>query len=150
MRGNICIPYASFFCYLCSVKFITFIFGLYILTLNAFPCTDVNADVVSDSSQTVVVSVSNLDHNHSVLDTCPPFCTCHCCHVHTVDFASANFKPINTEISSKVFVHFDRWGYEPIYSLLDPPRVQFSFYRIAISFFDRSEFFFGHSFTFQN
>ncbi|SDQ96581.1 hypothetical protein SAMN05216294_2973 [Flagellimonas zhangzhouensis] len=68
------------FCYLCNVKLLTFIFGLYILTLNALPCTDVSADVVSDNSQTVVVAASNLDHNHSVSDTCSrhflarPFC----------------------------------------------------------------------------
>ncbi|MAM17426.1 MAG: hypothetical protein CME35_00470 [Gramella sp.] len=116
-------PYAPLFCYLCNVKLLTFIFGLYILTLNALPCTDVSADVVSDNSQTVVVAASNLDHNHSVSDTCHPFCTCHCCHVHTVEFASANFKPVNTEISSKIFLHFDSLGEEPISSLLDPPRV---------------------------
>lgn len=120
---EVCTPYAPLFCYLCNVKLLTFIFGLYILTLNALPCTDVNADVVSDTSQTEFVSASNLDHNHSASDLCPPFCTCHCCHVHTVDFGSVNFKPINTEISSKIFIHFDSIGEEPIYSLLDPPRV---------------------------
>ncbi|WP_081868441.1 DUF6660 family protein [Leeuwenhoekiella sp. MAR_2009_132] len=105
------------------MKLLTFIFGLYILTLNALPCTDVNADVVSDNPQTEVVSASNLDHNHSASDGCTPFCTCHCCHVHTVDFALANFKPITTKISSKIFLHFDSIGEEPINSLLDPPRV---------------------------
>ncbi|WP_423738321.1 DUF6660 family protein [Christiangramia fulva] len=105
------------------MKLLAFIFGLYVLTLNAFPCTDVNADVVSDNSQTEVIVASNLNHEHSALDLCPPFCTCHCCHVHTVDFGSVIFKPINQQISSKVFLHFDSIGEEPILSLLDPPRV---------------------------
>jgi len=104
------------------VKLLTFIFGLYILTLNALPCADVGADVFSDNPQTEVVSASSLDHNHGISDTCPPFCTCHCCHVHTVDFGSVDFKPIITEISSEVFVHFDSIGEEAINSLLDPPR----------------------------
>jgi len=103
------------------VQLLTFIFGLYVLTLNAFPCTD--TDVASGDSQTEVASTSNSDHSHTASDLCPPFCTCHCCHVHTVDFGSVNFKPINTGISSKVFLHFDSLGKEPISSLLDPPRV---------------------------
>ena len=118
---NLCTPCASQFCYLCNVKLVTFIVGLYVLTLNAFPCSD--TDAFCDNSQTEVMATYNLDHNHSASELCPPFCTCHCCHVHTVEFASVNFKPINTEISSKVFLHFESLGEEPISSLLDPPRV---------------------------
>ncbi|MFC6859601.1 MULTISPECIES: DUF6660 family protein [Flavobacteriaceae] len=103
------------------MKLLTFIFALYVLTLNAFPCSD--TDAFCDNSQTEVMATYNLDHNHSASELCPPFCTCHCCHVHTVEFASVNFKPINTEISSKVFLHFESLGEEPISSLLDPPRV---------------------------
>ncbi|MFI2744079.1 DUF6660 family protein [Zhouia sp. PK063] len=117
----LCTPYASQFCYLCNVKLLIFIFGLYVLMLNAFPCTD--TDVFSNNFQTEVVAFSNLDHNHNTSDLCSPFCTCHCCHVHTVDFSSADFKLINTEIYSNLFLHFDSLGQEPILSLLDPPRV---------------------------
>jgi len=102
------------------VKIIALILSFYFLALNALPCSD---NGINDNSKTEVLSSSNLDHNHTAFDQCPPFCTCHCCHVHTADFASANFKPINTEISSKVFFHFDRIGDEPILSLLDPPKV---------------------------
>ena len=120
-HSEVCTPYASLFGYLCNVKLATLILSLYILTLNAFPCMD--RDRGSENSQTEVVSSSGLDHSHSTSDLCPPFCTCHCCHVHTVDFASTNFRPFNKQIFSNIFVHFDSIGEDHVYSLLDPPRV---------------------------
>ncbi|MFZ0490372.1 MAG: DUF6660 family protein [Salegentibacter sp.] len=103
------------------MKIITLIISVYILTLQAFPCTDV--DIFSDASHTELKTASGNDHNHSNSDLCAPFCTCHCCHVHTIDFGAISFHPVNQEISATNTPYFDNSGDEVLRSFLDPPRV---------------------------
>jgi len=85
------------------------------------PCNDSSIDV--DNSQIEAAFNTDLGHSHSAFVLCPPFCTCHCCHVHTIDFGSSNFKPIISEISSEVFGHIDNLGQDISHSLLQPPKV---------------------------
>jgi len=84
-------------------------------------CNDSSIDV--DNSQIEATFNTDLDHSHSAFVLCPPFCTCHCCHVHTIDFGSSNFEPIISGISSEVFGHFDNPGQDITHSLLQPPKV---------------------------
>lgn len=77
----------------------------------------------SESSEIVFHDI-NTDHSHDQpVDLCPPFCSCHCCHVHTVKFETTEFEPLITGISSKVFLHFDSLGKEIPHAILQPPRV---------------------------
>ncbi|MGB3776452.1 MAG: DUF6660 family protein [Leeuwenhoekiella sp.] len=104
------------------MKFIALILSFYALALNVLPCNDTSAIV--DSSQTEVTISSNMDHDHgNEADLCPPFCSCHCCHVHTIDFDVNEFEPLQPVISHKNFVHFDSLGKEIPHSFLQPPRV---------------------------
>jgi hypothetical protein len=103
------------------VKFIVLLLSFYILTLNVFPCTD--GGEVSVTSQTEVSQGADLNHGDLYQDLCAPFCTCHCCHVHTLEFPLADAAPFYREISSQLFLHFDSLGEEAISILLDPPRV---------------------------
>ena len=108
------------------MKIIAVILSLYIFGLNLLACNDSDTSQVIADSEVTVVAAQNLDIDHShdkVVDLCPPFCSCHCCHVHTVDFGSSNFKALIKEIPSKAFVHFDSSVEEPILSFLDPPKV---------------------------
>ncbi len=108
------------------MKIIAFILSLYVFGLNLLACSDSNSSQIISDSQITANTLQNLEANHShgmEADLCPPFCSCHCCHVHTVDFGTANFEPLITEIPSKAFVHFDSLGEEPILTFLDPPRV---------------------------
>jgi uncharacterized protein DUF6660 len=116
----VCTPRASLFCYLCNVKIITIILSFYILALNVLPCNDTTVDV--NNSQTEVVFSLDWDHNHNASDLCPPFCSCHCCHVHTIDFGSSNFTSINPGIYSEIFAYSDSPGEELTFSLFQPPR----------------------------
>ncbi|WP_231919720.1 DUF6660 family protein [Salegentibacter salegens] len=103
-----------------------FILSLYVMGLNFLACNDSDSSQVNSDSEITMVNVQNLDIDHShdkVADLCPPFCSCHCCHVHTVDFGSSNFRPLITEIPSKAFVHFDSSVEEPILSFFDSPKV---------------------------
>jgi len=85
------------------------------------PCNDLSID--ENTSQIETAFNTSLDHSHTAFDLCPPFCTCHCCHVHTIDFGSSNFEPVISEISSKVFCHSANLGLDISNSLLQPPKV---------------------------
>ncbi|MCM4158111.1 DUF6660 family protein [Gramella sp. AN32] len=103
------------------MKILAIILSFYILALNALPCDDINT--YADNFQTEVAHSGDSDHNQSAFDLCPPFCTCHCCHVHTIDFGASSFEPLTPLVSSEIFGHFDNIGQETTYSLLQPPRV---------------------------
>ncbi|WP_339652554.1 DUF6660 family protein [uncultured Maribacter sp.] len=101
------------------MKTIAFILSIYFLALNFVPCSD-SANAL-DETQKVSVSDFNGDHDQEC-ELCSPFCQCHCCHVHTVDFGLANFKPFLPSVSQKIFAHFDSLGKDISHSLLQPPR----------------------------
>lgn len=103
------------------MKIIALLLSFYILSLNVLPCTD-SADV-SVTSQTEVSLNSDLHHGDFDQDLCAPFCTCHCCHVHSLESPLADASPFYREISSELFLHFDSLSEEAISILLDPPRV---------------------------
>ena len=124
--GLLCIPCACLFDYLCNVKIMALILSLYVLGLNLLACNDNDTSQLNSDSEVTVIAAQDLDFDHShdkVVDLCPPFCSCHCCHVHTVDFGSSHFEPLIVEIPSKAFAHFDSSAEEPILSFLDPPKV---------------------------
>ncbi len=100
------------------MKFIAFILSTYILALNLSPCED---NIPSASDVKVEISQAE-DNGHKDLDLCSPFCQCHCCHVHTIDFGLTSFEPLVAIISSEIFTHFDSLGEEIQYSIFQPPR----------------------------
>ena len=115
-----CNTVAPKYFYLCIVKVVAIILSFYFLALNVVPCSD----AANSADDTQVVTVIDIDGDHDQdCELCSPFCQCHCCHVHTVDFGSSNFKALIIEIPSKAFVHFDSSVEEPSLSFLDPPKV---------------------------
>jgi len=107
-------------CYLCNVKIIAVILSMYFLALNLVPCSD---DGISHSAD--VEFQVDLDHDQDGHngDLCSPFCQCHCCHVHTINFGIVDFVPISIPISQESFGNLSNTGQEITYSLLQPPRV---------------------------
>ena len=103
------------------MKLITLILSIYFLALNVVPCSD--AGNVKDDSQVVTVIDFDGDHDQDC-DLCSPFCQCHCCHVHTIDFGIASFEPYKATISKEYFDHFDSLGKGISLSLLQPPQVE--------------------------
>lgn len=84
------------------------------------PCNDTVE--IEDDSQ--VVSVIDYDGEHDQdCELCSPFCHCHCCHVHTVDFGITSFEPYQNTISKKYFDHFDSRSKGISLSLFQPPQV---------------------------
>ena len=108
--------------YLCIVKIITFILSFYILSLNAVPCSDTGVSV--NGSQVEFAIDADMDSSHNdVTDFCSPFCICHCCHVHTIDFGIPDFKLLVAQVSLEPCIHFDNVGKEITHTLLQPPQV---------------------------
>jgi hypothetical protein len=102
------------------VKYIAIILSIYFLALNVVPCSDTGK--VKDDTQ--VVTVTDFDSDHNIdCELCSPFCQCHCCHVHTIDFGIASFNPFQDTISKENFSHFDSLGKDIHLSLLQPPKV---------------------------
>ena len=84
------------------------------------PCSD-TAETKDDSQ---VVSLVDFDGEHDQdCELCSPFCQCHCCHVHTVDFGIVHFEPLQPPISQDNFKHFDSLGKDFLHSLFQPPQV---------------------------
>ncbi|WP_194526197.1 DUF6660 family protein [Zobellia roscoffensis] len=101
------------------MKSLTLILSLYFLALNVMPCSD--AEPVS-GDEVAVISDSGDGHGHTDNDLCSPFCQCHCCHTHTVNFEIFSFEPFQPSISQQELVHFDSMGKDILYNLLQPPR----------------------------
>ena len=71
------VPAFRTFPYLCLVKSLPLIYGIYILCLSCIPCSDMN--VCTDTSSSIDISApAHDDHDHPN-DLCSPFCICICC-----------------------------------------------------------------------
>jgi len=69
------------------------------------PCSD--AGNVKDDSQVVTVIDFDGEHNHdNTGDLCSPFCHCHCCHSHTIEFELITFEPLHPPILKENFGKF--------------------------------------------
>lgn len=106
--------------YICIVKILAIILSIYFLALNVVPCSDTGS--VEKDFQ--VVSVVDFDNSHGdECELCSPFCNCHCCHVHTIDFGISEFEPLQTLIASQNFANVNNLGKDLIDSFFQPPRV---------------------------
>lgn len=106
------------------MKFLTILLAVYFLGLNFVPCGDISFE---DSKECIEIShtvdsPSDVDHDHNTEDECSPFCQCHCCHVHTIDFGSATIALIEPNIFKEKYAHFDSSGKDVFISLFQPPR----------------------------
>ncbi|MDF0706270.1 MULTISPECIES: DUF6660 family protein [Flagellimonas] len=102
------------------MKFFTVILSIYVLALNVVPCSD--AGNVTEDSQGVYLVQFDGEHSENC-ELCSPFCHCHCCHVHTVDFGIARFQPLQETYLEEVFTHFEGLGKEFTDPLFQPPQV---------------------------
>ncbi|WP_422348708.1 DUF6660 family protein [Flagellimonas sp.] len=102
------------------MKILTVILSCYFLVLNVFPCSDSEPVVNSENTEVHV----DFDHgqHHGDCDQCTPFCQCHCCHSHTVDFGVFNFRTLVDFKPKSAFIYCVGLGTNFTLSLLQPPR----------------------------
>ncbi len=103
------------------MKYIAFIISIYFLTLNFLPCED--ASEQSDDSQTEIVQNMDIDHDHNDADLCSPFCQCHCCHIHVLNFDLDAYSIHTPLISTRIFIHPDAIAKDIMQSILQPPQL---------------------------
>ncbi|MDT0642658.1 DUF6660 family protein [Zunongwangia sp. F363] len=104
------------------MKIIAAILSFYFLGLNAVPCGDDISQFTNDLQETV--SALNTGHSHGMkADFCSPFCQCHCCHVHVVNFQTSESPLIEQHISTLVIANAVNSGDEIPDTHFQPPRV---------------------------
>ncbi len=64
------------------MRFLAFLFAMYVLALSAMPCNDLH-DGRSLTKNTTEV-ITGLPHDGDHLDLCSPFCICSCCNTSIV------------------------------------------------------------------
>ncbi|MFN4764532.1 DUF6660 family protein [Gillisia sp. Q332] len=107
------------------MNIIALILSFYFLGLNFIPCDDT---VESNDQDTISVNLTfnqdNQDQQHDdKSDGCPPFCQCHCCHVHVVNFHPGNFEVLDLEIPNLIVQKAENPGIEILDSHFQPPRL---------------------------
>lgn len=104
------------------MKTITLILSLFFLGMNIVPlaCMDNNDDTSVFETHT---AANNETDDSGTVDLCPPFCSSHCCHVHTIDFEVTVFEPIILDLHSVIFADIIGISKDVSLALLQPPQV---------------------------
>jgi len=103
------------------MKYVALILSFYFLALNVMTCDD--NDTIVDGEQSLISYQQDSNHNQGNLDSCSPFCSCHCCHVHTIKFVPIAFETIEPIVFQEVFDHFYGLTKDFHTSILQPPQV---------------------------
>ncbi|MEW7290048.1 DUF6660 family protein [Aquimarina sp. 2304DJ70-9] len=103
------------------MKFLTIILSLYFFALNFVPCEDAYSDI--DDVQAEISQNLDIDYDHNGSDQCSPFCQCHCCHVHVINFNIVQFETQLAYISSKIFSHNEGIIKDIALPILQPPQL---------------------------
>lgn len=86
------------------VRWINYIFSIYLIVLSCLPCADMEVNSSIHSSK----ELSSNDENHSHDkngDTCSPFCICNCCGGQSFAYSANynyNFVSVKTLIDKKI------------------------------------------------
>ncbi|MDT0690972.1 DUF6660 family protein [Salegentibacter sp. F188] len=105
------------------MKIAAFILSFYFLGLNFLGCADEAETSCSDAEVCTKTSVEGESQQDSPEDLCPPFCHCHCCHVHIVDLQTTYFFIFSPEISTLISTRLEAPEKDFSSSLLQPPRI---------------------------
>lgn len=104
------------------MKIFVILLSFYFLGLNAVPCDDGSGD--SEPQQEIQLQEEMEHKPNNAVDTCTPFCQCHCCHVHVVDFQkTSSEEAIEPVISTLIVQKGADSGEEIPYLHFQPPRV---------------------------
>jgi len=101
------------------VKLVSIILSFYLVGLTFIPCED---EVLQENESIDQFADQSTDHNN-INDACTPFCQCHCCHVHVLNFESPVLEFKTREISTLITDIKQDAGTEIPHSHFQPPRV---------------------------
>ncbi|MDT0687419.1 DUF6660 family protein [Autumnicola psychrophila] len=99
------------------------ILSFYFLGLNFLSCADEAELSSSDAEFSTEKLAESENPKEPSEDLCPPFCHCHCCHVHVVNLQSTEFVIVDFQISTLISTKLEASEKDFSSSLLQPPRV---------------------------
>ncbi|MDT0647951.1 DUF6660 family protein [Zunongwangia sp. F260] len=105
------------------MKIAALILSFYFLGLNFLDCSDEPQTSSSDSEVSIEVYAESDNPQDSSEDLCPPFCHCHCCHVHVVNLQSTEVSIFTPEILTLISTRLEAPEKDFSSSLLQPPRI---------------------------
>ncbi|GAA4275506.1 DUF6660 family protein [Aquimarina mytili] len=103
------------------MKFLTVLFSLYFFALNFVPCEDAHTSM--DDVQVEVCQNLDICDDHNGSDHCSPFCQCHCCHVHVINFDIVQFETQLAYIPTKIFSPNEGISEDIVDPILQPPQL---------------------------
>nr|WP_146052733.1 DUF6660 family protein [Aquimarina sp. I32.4] len=92
------------------------------MALNLMPCND-TISTTEDTHIETSTCTGDTHDDSTENDLCSPFCQCHCCHVHVVDFNINSYQLLLPEMYPQLFTHFDSVGKEIPDLPFQPPKV---------------------------
>jgi hypothetical protein len=93
---------------------------VYFLGLNFVPCED---DPVSQQDTAEYEQLQQGEqHSPAEADDCTPFCQCHCCHIHVLNFGSDTSTIFEPAISTLIIQKGERLGEEIPRFHFQPPQ----------------------------
>ncbi len=101
-----------------------FLLSVYLMGLNFIPCDDL-APTAQHQEISIAEHTDSHQHsqNHEQQDLCSPFCQCHCCHIHILDFNFSEVVIFHPNIPILDIGYANRYGLDIQHSLLQPPQV---------------------------
>ncbi|WP_432264537.1 DUF6660 family protein [Autumnicola edwardsiae] len=103
------------------MKTVTLILSFFLLGMNVVPLACVEKIDGVSVYETHTAANNEADDSGS-LELCPPFCSCQCCNLHTIDFEVTVFEPLVLDPKSVAFAHIKGIIKDVSFSLLQPPQ----------------------------
>ena len=98
---------------------LSIILSFYLVGLSFMPCED---EAIQENENSDLIVYDSAAHS-DLSDNCTPFCQCHCCHVHVLNFESPAFEFESQEIFTLITDLTQNSGIEIPHSHFQPPQV---------------------------
>ena len=110
---------ATPFLYIRSMKFFSFIFAFYILSISTMPCNDVH-----DGMKKAVTTIAEAQNHHEAdNDVCSPFCICSCCQGFVAMTSFANVTPVAFTLTIGFAHYTEKFFSSSFAAIWQPPRL---------------------------
>lgn len=101
------------------MKLLSIILSFYLIGLTFVPCED-KANQVDTSHEQIA---DHEDQHQTGTDLCSPFCQCHCCHIHILNFENIKSEVLNPQVSTLIIERHKNSGIDIPNTHFQPPRL---------------------------
>ena len=108
------------------MKVFRLILTFYFIALLVMPCSDINAQSLSNHSAKTTLQAED-KHSEESGDTCSPLCFCSCCQITVIAFKVEPLFDIPLKISfyfsKKILFHKNNIAYQVYDHIWQPPKI---------------------------